>query len=81
MPQAKKFVQDMDDATGGALGNVGKAVNKSVKDAQKAASDAIDKMSDMSGELVFDFGRREEPKKPQGKTPDDRYALQPYLPA
>ena len=70
MPQAKKLVRDVDDATGGAIKNMGKAVNRSMKDAQKAAGDAIDKMSDMSGELVFDFGKREEPKKPQGKTPE-----------
>lgn len=68
MPQAKKFVRDMDDATGGALKSVGKAVNKGMKDAQKAAGEAIDRMG---GELVFDFGKREEPKKPESdQTPD-----------
>ena len=70
MPQTKKLVRDMDEATGGALGSMGKAVNRSVKDAQKAAGDVIDRMSDMTGELVFDFGRREEPKKPAAKTPE-----------
>lgn len=71
MPQAKKLVRDMDEGTGGKLKDMGKAMNKGMKDAQKAAGDAIDKMSDMSGELVFDFGKREEPKKPAGKTPDE----------
>lgn len=71
MPQAKKFVRGVDNATGGALKSMGKAVNKTMKDAQKVAGDAIDKMSDKGGELVFDFGRREEPKQPAGKSPDD----------
>ncbi|MBE5798231.1 MAG: hypothetical protein E7327_12795, partial [Clostridiales bacterium] len=71
MPQAKKLVRDMDDATGGALKNMGRAVNKGVKDARKAAGETIDKMSDMTGELVFDFGKREEPKKSADKTPDE----------
>ena len=71
MPQAKKLVRDVDDATGGALKSVGKAVNKGMRDAQKAAGDAIDKMSDRSGELVFDFGGHDAGKKPQGKTPDE----------
>jgi len=71
MPQAKKFVREMDDATGGKLGDMGRAVNKGVKDAKKAAGETIDRMSDMTGELVFDFGKREAPKKAQGKTPDE----------
>ena len=71
MPQAKKLVRDVDDATGGALKSVGKAVNKGMRDAQKAAGDVIDKMSDRSGELVFDFGGHDAGKKPQGKTPDE----------
>ena len=60
MPQAKKLVREVDHATGGALGSVGKAVNKTVKDAQKVAGEAIDKMSEKGGELVFDFGKRDE---------------------
>ena len=71
MPQAKKLVQDVDEATGGAITTMSEAVNRSVKEAQKAAGEAIDKMSDMNGELVFDFGKREAPKQPQGKTPQD----------
>jgi len=64
MPQAKKLVRQVDEATGGAIKGMGKAVNKSVKDAQKAAGDAIDRMSDMSGEIILDFGRRGAEKKP-----------------
>lgn len=60
MPQAKKLARQMDDATGGALKTMGKAVNKGMKDAQKAAGDAIDKMSEQAGELVFDFGKRKD---------------------
>jgi len=70
MPQAKKLVQQVDDVTGGAIKSVGKAVNKGVKDAQKAAGDAIDRMSDSAGEIILDFGRREEAKRPGAKTPD-----------
>ena len=70
MPQAKKLVQQVDDATGGAIKSVGKAVNKGVKDAQRAAGDAIDRMSDSAGEIILDFGRREEAKRPSAKTPD-----------
>ena len=36
MPQAKKLVRDMDEATGGKLKDMGKAMNKGMKDAQKA---------------------------------------------
>ena len=60
MPQAKKLVREVDQATGGALKSVGKAVNKTVKDAQKVAGEAIDKMSEKGGELVFDFVKRDE---------------------
>ena len=70
MPQAKKLVREVDNATGGALKSVGKAVNKTMKDAQKVAGDAIDKMSDKGGELVFDFGKREEPKAQEESDPD-----------
>lgn len=72
MPQAKKLVRQMDDVTGGVIKNMGKAVDKGVKDAQKTASDALDKMSNMSGELVFDFGKKEEPAhKKAEKTPEE----------
>lgn len=71
MPQARKLARQMDDATGGALKNVGKAVNKGMKDAQKAAGDAIDKMSDQAGELVFDFGKRTDADKACDEDVDD----------
>ena len=60
MPQAKKLVHQVDDATGGVILDIGRAVNKGMKDAQKAANEAIDRFN---GEIVIDFGRREE--KPQ----------------
>ena len=60
MPQAKKLVQQVDDATGGVILDIGRAVNKGMKDAQKAANETIDRFS---GEIVFDFGKRGE--KPQ----------------
>ena len=44
MPQAKKLVQQMDDATGGVLSEIGRAVEKGVKDAQKAAGEMLDKV-------------------------------------
>lgn len=75
MPQAKKLVREVDHATGGALKSMGKAVNKTMKDAQKAAGDAIDKMSDKSGELVFDFGKRAEPKAQADKEAGDARTL------
>lgn len=57
MPQTKKFVRDVDQATGGVIKDIGKAVNKGMQDAQKAASEAIDKLSGDKGELIFDFGK------------------------
>lgn len=63
MPQTKKFVRDVDQATGGVILDLGKAVNKGMRDAQKAAGEAIDKLSGEKGELVFDFGKREEQRK------------------
>ena len=70
MPQAKKLVRQMDDATGGAIDDLGKAAQKGMREAQRTAEEAIDRLSGMKGELVFDFGdpkgkRREE------KTPDE----------
>lgn len=62
VPQAKKFVRDVDKATGGVILDVGRAVNKGMRDAQKAAGDAIDKLSGKSGEIVIDFGKPEKKK-------------------
>ena len=56
MPQAKKLARQVDEATDGALGGLGKAVNRGMRDAQKAASETIDRLSGDKGELVFDFG-------------------------
>jgi len=63
MPQARKFVRQMDDATGGMIKDIGKAAQKGLRDAQKAAEETISKLSGDKGELIFDFG----PKK-QGST-------------
>ena len=63
MPEAKKFYGQMDEATGGVLGKLGRAAKKGMRDAQKAAGEAIDKLSKESGELVFDFGANREAKK------------------
>ena len=60
MPEAKKLYGQMDNATGGVLGKLGRAAKKGMLDAQKAAGDAIDKLSKDSGELVFDFGANKE---------------------
>ena len=70
VPQAKKLVKQVDDATGGAIDDLGKAAQRGMREAQRAAEETIDRLSDMKGELVFDFGdpkgkRREE------KTPDE----------
>lgn len=67
VPQAKKFVRQVDDATGGVILDIGRAVNKGMKDAQKAAGEAIDRFS---GEIVIDFGKHEE--KPQQTAEPDQ---------
>ena len=69
MPQAKRLVRDVDDATGGMLREIGRAARKGMRDAQKAAGEAIDRMSGDKGELVFDFGPGKEKPAAQ-KTPD-----------
>lgn len=68
MPQAKKFVRQVDDATGGVILDIGRAVNKGMKDAQKAAGEAIDKLSGSKGEITIDFGKKDAPA--QGAAPD-----------
>lgn len=68
VPQTKRLMRDVDKATGGVVGDIGRAVNKGMRDAQKAAGEVIDRMSGEAGELVFDFGDRKQP--PQEKTPE-----------
>ena len=63
MPEAKKLCGQMDEATGGMLGKLGRAAKKGMRDAQKAAGEAIDRLSKESGELVFDFGANREAKQ------------------
>lgn len=72
MPGAKKLYGQMDDATGGVLGKLGRAARKGMRDAQKAAGEAIDRFAGEDGELVFDFGvnkdagpqEKEQPAEP-----------------
>lgn len=59
VPEAKKFVRQVDDATGGMIRELHRAAQKGLKDAQKAAEEAIDKFSGEKGELVFDFGPKQ----------------------
>ena len=56
MPEARKLYGQMDDATGGVLGKLGRAARKGMRDAQKAAEEAIDRYAGEDGELVIDFG-------------------------
>ena len=66
VPQAKKFVRQMDDATGGVILDIGRAVNKGMKDAQKAANEAIDRFSGEKGEITINFGKHEDkPEQPE----------------
>ena len=67
VPEARKLYGQMDEATGGVLGKLGRAAKKGMRDAQKAAGEAIDKLSKESGELVFDFGANKE-AKPEEKS-------------
>lgn len=73
MPEAKKLYGQMDDATGGVLGKLGRAARKGMRDAQKAAEEAIDKFAGEDGELVFDFGANKEaaPQETEQKTEEE----------
>ncbi len=53
MPQAKKLARQMDDATGGVLRDIGRAVNKGMQDAQKAAGDVLDKYQQPAADASF----------------------------
>lgn len=53
MPQAKKFARQMDDATGGMLSDIGRAVNKGMQDAQRAAGDVLDKYQQSAQDAPF----------------------------
>lgn len=68
-PEAKKLYGQMDEATGGVLGKLGRAAKKGMRDAQKVAGEAIDRLSKESGELVFDFGANREAKKESAQEP------------
>ena len=73
MPEAKKLYGQMDDATGGVLGKLGRAARKGMRDAQKAAEEAMDKFAGEDGELVFDFGANKEaaPQETEQKTEEE----------
>lgn len=53
MPQAKKIAKQMDEATGGVLRDIGRAVEKGVKDAQKAAGDVLDKYQQPAKDAAY----------------------------
>ena len=74
MPEAKKLYGQMDDATGGVLSKLGRAARKGMRDAQKAAEEAIDKFAGEDGELVFDFGANKEaaPQETEQGTEQDK---------
>ncbi len=55
-PQAKKLAKQLDSA----LDGLGKAVGKGMKDAQNAANEAIDRLSSKKGEIVIDFGKKND---------------------
>ena len=63
VPEAKKLVKEVDGATGGVLGKLSRAAKKGMLDAQKAAGDALDKLSKEQGELIFDFGPKKQAQK------------------
>ena len=63
VPEAKRLVREVDGATGGVLGKLGRAAQKGMRDAQKAAGEALDKLSKEQGELVFDFGPKKQKKE------------------
>ena len=64
MPQAKKLARQMDDATGGMLKDIGRAVNKGMQDAQKAANEVLDRLEkEKAAEFSEDAAAE--------KTPDD----------
>ena len=71
MPQAKKFVRQMDEVTGGVIKDIGRAAQKGLRDAQKAAEETLGKLSAENGELIFDFG----PKKQQKTGSDEPQKL------
>ena len=75
MPEAKKLVREMDGASGGMLSKIGKATKKGLADAQKAAEEAIDKLSGDKGELIFDFGPKSRPKEEKEEGKQDAGAL------
>lgn len=53
-------------ALGGVFQDIGRAVDRGMKDAQKAAGEVIDRLSGDKGEITIDFGKHEEPKKTPG---------------
>lgn len=69
VPQAKKIVREADKATGGVIGDLGKAVGKGMREAQKVAGETIDKLSDSRGEIVVNFGK--DDAKTESRSPQD----------
>ena len=70
--QAMKFVGKVDKATGGFVKDIGKAVDKGMRDAQKAAGTVIDKWSNAKDEIVIDFGKGQKPEDMRREAEDLR---------
>lgn len=70
--QAMKLVGKVDKATGGLVKDIGKAVDKGMRDAQKAAGTVIDKWSNAKGEIVIDFGKDKKPEEMRREADDLR---------
>ncbi|MCR4706902.1 MAG: DUF4097 domain-containing protein [Clostridiales bacterium] len=62
LPQTKRMIRKADEATGGMLGDFGRAVEKGVRDVSKVAGDTIDRMTG---------GKTEEPEKAPEMSPEE----------
>lgn len=71
VPEARKLVREMDGAAGGMFSRLGRAAKKGMRDAQKAAGSAIDRLSKEHGELVFDFGTKKQEEADAGESARD----------
>ena len=65
MPQAKKLVKQVDDATNGAIDELSRAAQKGMRDMQKAAGETIDMLSGRKG------GEGEPAEPEDNRTPDE----------
>lgn len=70
--QAMKLVGKVDKATGGFVKDIGKAVDKGMRDAQKAAGTVINKWSNAKDEIIIDFGKDKTPEDMRREADDLR---------